>query len=416
MTHSSHWRVCLVIVGILSVVGCGDDSAGAAGGSGAGGGDGGVGAEGGGASGGGAGGGGDDPYGVFSWDFLPADYPIPVVPDDNPMSAVKVELGRHLFYDKRLSGNETMSCAGCHIQALSFTDGAPVATGSTGQLTPRSSMPLHNVGYFTTYTWGNPLIGTLEEQALGPMFGENPVELGLSGMDDELLERVRAEPKYQEMFPLAFPEKDDPFDLDAITKAIAAWERTIISYRSPYDDFVYGGNPDALSDSAKQGLALFNSDKFDCFHCHGGFAFADSVQTDTTVIPEVFFHNDALYNIDGMGAYPAPNRGVYEITMVETDMGRMRAPSLRNIEVTAPYMHDGSIATLDEVLEHYAAGGRTIVGGPNAGVGADNPYKSPFVHGFNASQTELDDLKAFLLSLTDEAFLTDPRYADPWVE
>lgn len=120
-----------------------------------------------------------------------------------------------------------------------------------------------------------------------------------------------------------------------------------------------------------------------------------------------------LYNVGGGGNYPEPNTGVNEITGKPADMGHFKAPSLRNVAVTAPYMHDGSITTLDEVVDHYAAGGRSVDSGPNAGIGRDNPYKSGFVRGFSLSSPEREDLLAFLRSLTDEAFLTDPRLADP---
>jgi cytochrome c peroxidase len=174
------------------------------------------------------------------------------------------------------------------------------------------------------------------------------------------------------------------------------------------------GDEAALSASALRGQDLFFSEELECFHCHGGFNFSDSVATETTNIIEVMFHNTGLYNLGGTGDYPPENTGLHALTGVPTDMGRFRAPSLRNIAKTAPYMHDGSIATLDEVLDHYAAGGRTIEEGPFAGVGADNPYKSEFVTGFSLTPDERADLLAFLESLTDETFLTDPRFASPF--
>jgi cytochrome c peroxidase len=139
----------------------------------------------------------------------------------------------------------------------------------------------------------------------------------------------------------------------------------------------------------------------------------DSVVWDGAV-RTVRFHNTGLYNIGGTGAYPPGGTGVHEISGMAADMGRFRAPSLRNVAVTAPYMHDGSIATLEEVLDHYAAGGRTIASGPHAGVGSDNPYKSGFIVGFTITAEERADVIAFLESLTDEEFLVDPRHATPW--
>jgi cytochrome c peroxidase len=246
------------------------------------------------------------------------------------------------------------------------------------------------------------------------MFGDNPVELGLRGKEAELLERLRAEPRYQQLFPLAFPDQDDLFSVASVVRAISAFERTLVSGTSPYDRFVYGGEADALSESAKRGGDLFNSERLECFHCHNGFNLQDSVNYQGKGALEIRFHNTGLYNIDGTGEYPAPNTGVHEITQRPEDMGRFRVPSLRNVALTAPYMHDGSIATLSEVIDHYAAGGRTIESGPYAGDGSENPRKSGFIVGFEISEQERADLIAFLESLTDEEFITDPAFADPW--
>ncbi|WP_437721396.1 MbnH family di-heme enzyme [Sorangium sp. So ce861] len=374
----------------------------------------GAGGQGGGDGGSGGGDGGGD-AGAFAWG-LPPGFPVPKVPDDNPMSSAKVELGRRLFYDRRLSGNGTYSCGTCHVQELAFTDGLPTGKGSTGQFHVRGSMSLANVAYLTTLTWGNPLLDSLEEQALLPMFGETPVELGLAGMEEELFQRLRDEPLYQELFPAAFPGDEDPIRLDTITKAIAAFERSLLSYRSPYDRYRYDGDPSGMSEAALRGMDLFFSEKLECFHCHGGFNLSDSVQHDGTTFTEVMFHNTGLYNIGESGAYPEGNAGVYDISGNEADMGRFRAPTLRNIALTAPYMHDGSIETLEEVLDHYAAGGRTIEGGPNAGVGSKNKFKSELITGFDLTEEEKADVIAFLESLTDDEFLTDPRHADPWAE
>jgi cytochrome c peroxidase len=353
----------------------------------------------------------EEPNG-YIWQ-LPVGFPRPRIPSDNPMSDVKVELGLHLFHDRRLSENETQACASCHEQERAFTDGRTFALGSTGEDHPRNAMGLTNVAYLATYGWANPALIDLESQAVVPMFGDKPVELGLRGKEELLLERLRAEPRYQQLFPRAFPGEADPFSVTNVVRAISAFERTLISGSSPYDRFV-AGDTAALSESAERGRLLFGSEKLECFHCHNGFNFQDSVNHACKSSLEIRFHNTGLYNIDGAGAYPAPNTGVHEISGRASDMGRFRAPTLRNIAVTAPYMHDGSIATLSEVLDHYAAGGRTISGGPFAGVGSANPYKSALLVGFEITEEERRDVIAFLESLTDEVFLNESRFADPW--
>jgi cytochrome c peroxidase len=349
----------------------------------------------------------------WEWD-LPDGVPAPKVPEDNPMNEAKVELGRHLFYDKRLSGNETQSCASCHRQELAFTDGLARAEGSTGEIHPRGSMSLANVGYSTTLTWANPLTKSLSQQQLTPLFGEEPVELGLQNQD-QALERLRADDAYPEMFEQAFPEADgELITIDRVTRAIAAFQRTLLSFDSPYDRYLYEGDEDALTESQKRGEELFFSERFECFHCHGGFTFSDSVEHSGTVFEETKFHNNGLYNINGNGFYPEGNRGVFEITQDIQDMGRFKAPTLRNIELTAPYMHDGSIETLEEVVDHYERGGRNIESGEFAGDGRDNPYKSELVSGFEATEQEKQDLINFLKSLTDRSFVEDPDHANPF--
>ena len=351
-----------------------------------------------------------------TYDFgLPVWAPRPLEPAANRTTAAKVELGRHLFYDKRLSLDGTMACASCHEQARAFTDGLAVSPGVTGQITPRNAMSLGNVAYFPVLTWGNPLMKHLEQQALVPLIGQEPVELGLAGKEAEVIARLAAEPVYRDLFPKAFPEADGQISLATVVRALAAFQRSLISMRSPYDRYRYEGDVDAMSDSAIRGEALFFSERLECHHCHNGINFADTVLHERNKAGEVAFHNTGLYNLDGKGRYPAPNFGIAEITGRPEDMGRFRAPSLRNVAVTAPYMHDGSIATLDEVIDHYAAGGRTIASGPNAGVGRTNPLKSSFVPGFTLTAAERADLIAFLTSLTDEEFLRDPRHANPWL-
>jgi cytochrome c peroxidase len=349
---------------------------------------------------------------AFRWP-MPAWMPPPPVPDDITMAPELVDLGRHLFYDARLSVDAQTACASCHQQELAFSDGRPVGVGAHGTVGHRNSPSLANVGYMPTLTWANPHFTTLEFQALVPMFGTEPVEMGLAGQEEALFARLAADPYYAEAFAAAFPDRSAP-DLYTITRALGAFQRTLISLNSPYDRATYYGEADAMSDAARRGQALFFDHRLECYHCHTGALFSDNLQTARTPFPENAFHNTGLYNIGGTGAYPAGGLGLYEFTGVAGDMGRFRTPSLRNVAVTAPYMHDGSIATLEEVIRHYAAGGRTIPDGPHAGAGHENPYRDSLIVGFEISDAEIADLTAFLESLTDQDFLTDPAFADPW--
>jgi cytochrome c peroxidase len=342
----------------------------------------------------------------------PAGFPGLAFPAANPWSAAKAELGRHFFYDKRLSANGTQSCASCHDQARNFTDGRAHAIGSTGETHRRSAMALSNVGYYSVLTWASDLQDSLEKQALLPLFGESPVELGNAGQEVALLARLAAEPRYAPLLEAAYPDAPT-VTLAHLTEAIATFERSLLSGNAPYDRFL-AGDKNALSPEAKRGADLFFGERAECFHCHGGFAFADSVTFAGKTVRERSFHNTGLYNVDGKGAYPASDVGLAEISGNAADMGRFRAPSLRNVAVTAPFMHDGSLPTLEAAIAHYGRGGTLTPSGPNAGDGAKSPLKSELVRGFAPTAGEINDLKAFLEALTDEEFLTNRRYSDPW--
>jgi cytochrome c peroxidase len=357
---------------------------------------------------------GTGPSGPFVWDMVPDGVPAPYVPEENPMTYEKVELGRYLFYDERLSGNGTLSCSSCHLQERAFADGLPLPTGATGQTVPRNSLGLMNVAYHTTFTWMNPNFYHLSEQIPVPIFGEFPVELGVTGKDEEVLARFAEDPLYQELFASAFPDDDAPFNFGNIVQAIGSFVRSMVSFRSPYDRYTYWGEEDAMSDSAKRGLEMFFQERIDCHHCHGGFHFSLNLRHEDTVFLETGFANNGLYNVGNNGSYPLPNDGLVQFTDRIEDRGKFRTSSLRNVELTAPYMHDGSMQTLEEVIDHYARGGRFVVSGPNTGDGKDNPFKSEFVHGFSLTDQERDDLLAFLRSLTDEEFTSDPKFSNPF--
>jgi cytochrome c peroxidase len=348
----------------------------------------------------------------WRWD-LPANFPKPRVPKTNPMSAAKVEVGRRLFYDTRLSGNGTQACASCHRQELAFTDGRAQAIGSTGQLHPRNAQPLANVAYDATLTWANPALVTLEHQMEVPLFGERPVEMGVTDANKaQVLARIRRDRWYSGHFARAFPGRRQPISWTTIIRSIAAFQRSIISADSRYDRYLRGKAK--LTASERRGMNLFMGERAECHHCHGSFIFNDQATYVGAPTETPLFHNTGLYNVAGTGAFPAPNRGVFELTGRPQDMGRFKAPSLRNVALTAPYMHDGSVATLEQVVDNYAAGGRVITEGPLAGDGRANPHKDPLISGIDLSVQDRADLVAFLKTLTDRTLVTDRRFSDPF--
>lgn len=347
---------------------------------------------------------------------IPRGFPAPKIPEDNPVNQPKIDLGRRLFYEKRLSGNQTFSCGTCHEQKRAFADGKAVPTGSLGDLHTRNSQTLTNVAYNATYTWFNPLLLSIEAQMAVPLFGDDPVEMGSHGGGgaEKVLDRIRADADYVQRFKEAFPEVKGEISWTTTVKAIATFIRTMISGGSRFDRYVYERDFKALTDSEKRGMGLFLSERLECHHCHGGFNFTEASVHEDSSFEASIFNNNGLYNIDGKGGYPPNNTGVHEVTGDPDDMGRFRAPTLRNIAVTGPYMHDGSIATLEEVVAMYEAGGRVITEGPYKGDGTKSPLKSGLVAGFKLTDDERVDLINFLKALTDENFLTNPRWSDPF--
>ena len=342
----------------------------------------------------------------YRWDLPPRVAP-PPVPADRPMTTSRVELGRRLFYDARLSGNGTQSCATCHVQSMAFADGRARGMGSTGQEHPRSPMSLVNVAYRDTLTWSHPSLRSLEEQALLPMLGTSPIELGLQGHERRIYGIFATDPAYRPLFAAAFPGEDTPVTTANIATALSAFERSIVSFRSPFDRYRELEDRSAMSESALRGSVLFFSNrKARCISCHRGLNLDGGSKTQMTPADEVpvfTFHNTGLYSLPGPLSYPSDNLGLYTHTGKLEDVGKFRVPTLRNIALTAPYMHDGSIATLEEVLDHYAAGGRT-----------PNPNRSAGLGPLTLTAEERRDLIAFLESLTDGELLRDPRWSNPW--
>ncbi len=316
----------------------------------------------------------------------------PPAPADNPTTEAKVTLGRFLFYDSRLSGPGYMSCGTCHQPALGFAEDRRQAIGITGERHPRNTPGLANVGYFPVLTWADPTATALETQSSTPLFGTHPVEMMAAPRRAEILLRFSTDGTYRRLFAAAFPEAPDAVDFEHIQMALAAFQRTLISADSPYDRHAADPMSGAMDAAAVRGMELFMSDRLGCAGCHAPPFFTDTA-----------YHNTGLYDEDGAGALPEGNQGIVEYTGDPADMGRFRTPSLRNVAVTGPYMHDGSVATLEEAVDHYAAGGR-----------AGSPLTDPLVTGFALDAGERADLVAFLEALTDETFLTNPAIQSPF--
>jgi cytochrome c peroxidase len=335
---------------------------------------------------------------------LPEGFPAPRTPPDNPLTPEKIELGRRLFHDTRLSGDGTVACASCHKPELAYTDGRARAKGVGENIHPRSAMSLANVAYNATLGWDDPGLTRLEDQARVPLLNTHPPEMGVAGREQEVLARFAGDRRYRDLFSRAFPQEDRPVTLRNVTRALASFERTLISGNSPYDRWAYQGQVDALDPDQRAGAGLFFSRRLQCFRCHSGFNLSGPVVYQGSGAPEPQFHNTGLYNQDGRGGYPAPNTGVHRFTGRLADMGKFRAPTLRNIALTAPYMHDGSIPTLEAVLDHYAAGGRARYAGSEAG-GIESAQTDQLMTGFELTARERGQLIAFLEALTDDAFV-----------
>ncbi|RJG42801.1 cytochrome c peroxidase [Motilimonas pumila] len=321
--------------------------------------------------------------------------------------AAKWQLGRHLFYEPRLSARRNLSCGSCHQQALGFSDGRQHSAGTHGDVGRRNSATLVNLASQHSFTWANPLQTDLAFQALIPLLGEEPIELGLQPMLAERLQALNNDEVYQDLLAeLAEPALTQTL----LLQALAQFQLSLVSHGTAFDRYM-AGEKRALTLNQQAGKALFFSERFQCSQCHGGDSF--NLQRKTTTLPEPSqFHNTGLYNV--AGSYPERDLGLYEVTFNPQDNGKFKTPSLRNIVQSAPYMHDGSMATLRQVMEHYRQGGSQNLQGV-AGDGRDHPNKSHLVQGFEASEQELDQVISFLDSLSDPDLLYHPRFANPWL-
>jgi cytochrome c peroxidase len=304
----------------------------------------------------------------WPWTALPATMAPPPVPADNVMTAAKIALGRQLFYEPALSSNGTLPCAECHQQQRGFTDGLPRHIGVSGDVGLRNVPGLANVAWRSSLTWADPSVTSLEQQALVPMTGEAPIEMGMHGQDGELLRRLSSSDCYKAMFASAFPEHKGRIDFQSVAAALSAFQRTMVSFDSPYDRYLRGDKT-ALSPIAQQGAALFK--QIGCTNCHSG--------QDMTDNQHHYVGTEDLSETCGYG-----RKECDENDRPDTNF---RTPSLRNVAVTGPWMHDGRSPSIDDAIRRHAA--MSLVG------------------------VDVKPLLAFLATQTDVQFLRNPGLMKP---
>ena len=319
------------------------------------------------------------------------------------IAAAKITLGRWLFFDNRLSYNQQKSCASCHDPKFCFSDGYRTSAGTDGFNVQHNAPSLINVVFLKHLTWADSSIHGLAQQMRNPMFNEDPRELGIKGHETLVLSNIALDPYYQKAFKQAFPNQSSPIQLDNIINAIAAYETTLTSFNSKYDRYLKGEKK-ALNTQELAGLKLYQSERLQCARCHDYPTISQH--------QDLVYANTGLYNI--AGNYPSHDQGLFDFTGQPEDRGKFRIPSLKNVLLTAPYTHNGSVETISEMIDIYAAGGRTISNGPFMGNGSKHPNKSKFIKGFHLSSLEKQQLLAFLNALTDTSNLGLEHWKDPF--
>lgn len=305
-----------------------------------------------------------------------SDYPLkiplglidPEIPAANPLTLAKVELGRQLYFDKRLSVDDTVSCATCHDPHHGFAQSEAISIGIQGKKGNRNAPTVLNAALFDMQFWDGRA-PSLEEQAKAPIV--NPVEMGMPSLE-ALVEKLKKIPEYRKSFSEAFP---DGITVDNIARAIAAYERTLLAGDSPFDRYFYGKEENAISPAAKRGLEVFR-EKGRCVTCH-------EILSSFALFTDQKFHNVGV----GMDK-PNPDLGRFLVTKEEKDTGAFKTPTLRNVALTGPYMHDGSEPTLESVVELYDKGG------------IPNRHLDGGIRPLNLSAQEKKDLVEFMKSLT----------------
>ncbi len=303
---------------------------------------------------------------------VPAGFPIPAFPAGNELTGARWALGKKLFYDPALSRDSTLSCASCHHAANAFSDVVAFSPGVGGLAGTRNAPTLANIAYHPYYTREGG-VPTLEMQILVPIQEHNEFDFNIL----LVAARLARDTGYVRQSLEAYGRMPDAF---VITRSIACFERTLISGQSRYDEYYFQGKNAALTAAEQRGMQLFFSEKTNCSQCHTGFDFSNYA-----------FECNGLY-----ADYPDPGR--FRLTELESDRARFKVPTLRNVALTAPYMHNGSLTTLEAVVEHYNAGGQP------------HPNKSALVRPLGLTTAEKEDVVAFLRSLTDDAFVNNPKF------
>jgi cytochrome c peroxidase len=315
----------------------------------------------------------------------------------------QAELGKYLFYENKLSVNNTKSCASCHSPQFAFTDGYRKSITSLGENVLHNAPTLVNVQQYKFYDWANSNSTTLSKQIKRPLYGEHPLELGLNLNYPQFKSFLEKDTKYKHLFKQAFPNDTALFTLTQIETSIVAFVKTINSYNTPFDKHT-------MSESAKKGFELFSSNKLKCASCHAPPHF--TLAASSTNIDSVYT-NIGLYNVENKNIYPSVDAGLFAITQKKEDDGKFKIPTLRNVMLTHPYMHDGSIANIDEVIDMYTRGGRNVNYGDYKGDGKLNANKSHLITGFSLTQEERRNLIDFFHALTDTSVLFDPKFSNP---
>ncbi|MBS1212754.1 MAG: cytochrome-c peroxidase [Proteobacteria bacterium] len=346
----------------------------------------------------------------------PLGLPKVPIPADNPQSSEKIRLGEKLFNDRRFSGDGSVSCATCHDPAKAFTDSPlPTSRGIAGQFGTRNAPTVINAAFLTTQFWDGRS-PSLEDQAVHPFV--NPIEMGLAN-HDPILKIVRTDPGYTKAFKEVFKKQGDEITLAEVTQAIASFERSVLAGDSPFDRYYFGGDAKAMSESAVRGLQAFLG-QGRCVSCHvieqNQALFTDNrfhnigvginvIQNDVPRLAGEFLRaKNAGMNVDVVVlADPKTSElGRFAVTDRLDEVGAFKTPTLRNIALTAPYMHDGSLETLADVVEHYNNGGTRF---PGAIV---NPYLSGGIRPLNLSEVQKKDLAAFMEALTSPSVAKKP--------